>query len=156
QQTLFLLSHQDAPTFKVLRLALDDPGANIETVIAARPGRVLGLISAAADALYVVAREGLYEGLLRLPAGGGAVEDIALPLEGRVRGLWTDPLSPGAVVAAESWTTPRTYYRFEPGTRQFDPMPSGARPALDMERYATHELSARAKDGVEIPLSVMA
>ena len=156
QQTLFLLSHQDAPTFKVLRLALDDPGASIETVIAARPGRVLGSISAAADALYVVAREGLYERLLRLPAGGGAIEDIALPLKGRVRELWTDPLRPGTVVAAESWTTPRTYYRFEPGTRRFEPLPSGARPALDMGRYATHELSARAKDGVEIPLSVMA
>src|SRR5262249_47421661 len=73
QQTLFLLSHQDAPTFKVLRLALDNSGASIETVIAARRGRVLGLISAAADALYVVAREGLYERLLRLPAGGGAI-----------------------------------------------------------------------------------
>ena len=156
QQTLFLLSHQDAPTFKVLRLALDDPGASVETVIAARPGRVLVWISAAADALYVVAREGLYEKLLRLPAGGGALEDIALPLKGRVREIWTDPLGPGTVVAVESWTTPRAYYRFEPGTPRFEPLPSGARPALDMGRYATHELSARARDGVEIPLSVMA
>ena len=35
-------------------------------------------------------------------------------------------------------------------------MPSGARPALDRGRYVIHDLTARAKDGVEIPLTVVA
>ena len=117
RQTLYLLSHQGAPTFKVLRMSLDDAAAHPETVIAAQPERVLERLAAAADALYVVAREGLYAKLLRLPAGGGTLEEIALPIKGSVSQLWADPLRPAVVVAAENWTTPRTYYRFEPGAR---------------------------------------
>ena len=133
-QTLYLLSHQDAPTFKVLQMPLDDAAARPEVVIAARPERVLQRMAAAADALYVVAREGLYAKLLRLPAGGGALEEVVMPIKGTVSQLWADPLRPGVIVAVENWTTPRTYYRFDPGARAFEAMPSGARPALDMER----------------------
>ena len=75
-------------------------------------------MAGAADALYVVAREGLYAKLLRLPAGGGALEEVAMPIKGTVSQLWADPLRPGVVVAAENWTTPRTYYRFDPGARR--------------------------------------
>jgi prolyl oligopeptidase len=156
RQTIYLLSHQDAPTFKVLRMPLDDGAARPETVIAARPERVLDRLAAAADALYVVAREGLYAKLLRLPAEGGALEEIALPLKGSVSDVSADPLLPGVVLAAESWTTPRTYYRFEPGAGQFEALPSGARPAHDPARHVIHDLTARASDGVEIPLSVVA
>ena len=155
-QTLYLLSHQDAPTFKVLQMSLDDAAARPEVVIAVRPERVLQRMAGAADALYVVAREGLYAKLLRLPAGGGALEEIPMPIKGTVNQLWADPLRPGVIVAAENWTTPRTYYRFDPGARAFEAMPSGARPALDLERYAIHDLTARARDGVEVPLSVVA
>jgi prolyl oligopeptidase len=156
QQTIYLLSHRDAPTFKVLRMSLDDEAARPETVIASRRERPLERIVAAADALYAVAREGLYATLLRVPSGDGMLEEIALPINGTVSQLWADPLRPGIVVAAENWTTPRTYYRFVPDARRFAALPSGARPALDAGRYVTHDLNARAKDGVEIPLSVVA
>ena len=67
----------------------------LETVIAARPERVLERIAAAADALYVVAREGLYAKLLRLPAGGGTLEEIALPHQGLGEPALGRPAAPG-------------------------------------------------------------
>src|SRR5262249_17273304 len=64
---IFLLSHQDAPTFKVLSLKVGQPLSAAKVLLAADPKRVIDSIHAASDALYVLTRTGAYSQLLRIP-----------------------------------------------------------------------------------------
>ena len=50
---IFLLSHKDAPTFKVLALDAGQPISAAKEVVAARPDRLIQSIAAAADGVYV-------------------------------------------------------------------------------------------------------
>ena len=154
-ERLFLLSNQNAPTFRVIEMATDGSLKNAREVVPARADRVLESVSAAADALYVGAREGVYGKLLRVPLGGGPVEEIALPVKGAIAQVSSDPREPGAVVLVGGWASPPTLYRYDPVKRSFAELPSGARPTNDFARYATHDLRATAKDGVAVPLSVI-
>src|SRR5262249_41367518 len=61
---IFLLSHKDAPTFKVLRVKAGEPLAAATTLVAAQPDHVIESLHAAADALYVQALQGAYSRLL--------------------------------------------------------------------------------------------
>jgi prolyl oligopeptidase len=154
-ETLFLLSNSNAPTFRVLSMPVSGSAATAKELVPASADRVLQYLGAASDALYVAAREGVYGKLLRIPLTGGAAEEIALPIKGDIFQLVTDPLRPGAVVLVSGWTTPPTLYRYNGTSKKFTALPSGARPKMDFTRYATHDLRARAKDGVEVPLSVI-
>lgn len=154
-ERIYLLSNAGAPTFRVLSMPVGGSAATAKEILPARPGRVLQYVGAASDGLYVAAREGVYGKLLRIPLNGGAAQEIDLPIKGNVAQLVTDPLRPGAVVAVSGWTAPPTLYRFDGRANSFTALPSGARPNIDLSRYATHDLRARAKDGVEVPLSVV-
>ena len=92
---IFLLSHQDAPTFKVLALNAGQSLTQATTILAARPDRVIEWIRAASDGLYVASRAGVYSHLLRIPLAGGAAEEIALPFQGNLGEAFSDPTRPG-------------------------------------------------------------
>ena len=154
--TLFLLSNHGAPTFRLLAMPVSGSAASATEVIPARPERVLERVATAADATYVGAREGVYGKLLRVPAVGGPAEEIALPIRGTIGQISADPREPGAVLVIEGWTAPPTLYRYDHTTRRLAELPSGTRPPMDSARYETHDLRARARDGVEVPLSVIA
>ncbi|HXB19000.1 MAG TPA: prolyl oligopeptidase family serine peptidase [Steroidobacteraceae bacterium] len=152
--TLWVLTHKDAPTFKVLSLPVDGTLKDARTVIAARPERVIESIHAASDALYVVAREGLAGKVLRVDAQG-AVKELALPFEGTVREVATDPAQPGVVVGLDGWVHPPAHYRYDPAGGAFADLGLETRPPFDPAGFAAHEMSARAADGTQIPLSVI-
>jgi prolyl oligopeptidase len=154
-ETLFLLSNLNAPTFKVLSMPTSGTAAMATEVVPARAERVLELLGAASDALYVGAREGVYGKLLRAPTAGGAVQEIALPVKGTIAAISADPRESGAVLLIAGWAAPPTLYRYDPATGRFTALPSGDRPKVDLARYATHDMRARAKDDVQVPLSLI-
>jgi prolyl oligopeptidase len=152
--TIWVLTHKDAPTFKVLALPIDGTLKEARTVIAARPDRVVESIHAAADALYVVAREGLAGKVLRVDSKG-AVKELALPFEGTVREVATDAAQPGAVVALDGWAHPPAHYRYDPTSGEFADLKLETRPKFDPARFTALEMSARAADGTQVPLSLI-
>lgn len=152
--TIYLLTHKDAPTFKVLSLPLGGSLASARTLIAARPDRVIESIHWAKDALYVAAREGLSGKVLRVDPHGKLTE-LPLPFAGTVDEVATDPLLPGAIVALNGWVHPPAHYRYDPAAGTFAELKIGAGPAFDSSRYDAVEMSARAADGTEVPLSVI-
>jgi prolyl oligopeptidase len=155
-ETLYLLTNQNAPTFRVTRMPASGTAATATEVIAARSGRVLEIVGAASDALYVAALEGVYAKLLRLPHDGGALEELPLPAKGTIGQMFTDPRQPGATVMMGGWTSPLTHYRYDPAAKRFAELPIGKRPAgFDPKRYAVHDLQPTAKDGVRVPLSLV-
>jgi prolyl oligopeptidase len=153
-KTVYLLSHKDAPTFKVLALPIDGALKDARTVIAARPDRVVESIHLAADALYVVAREGLSGKVLRVDAQD-KVSELSLPFAGTVQEVAADPRHAGAIVSLVGWVHPPTHFRYDPAAGTFADIMLDTGPAFDAARFRAEEIYATAADGTHVPLSVI-
>lgn len=152
---IFLRSHKDAPTFKVLVLKAGEPLSAARVLIPASAERVIENINAAADGLYVLANKGAYSELLRVPAGSDRIEEIPLPTRGHITEAFSDPRQAGIVILFSSWVVPPREYQYEPGTHKFVDLGIGARGTMDASRYIVSDLEARAPDGVRVPLSLI-
>jgi len=152
---LFLLSHKDAPTFKVLQLKAGAPLAAATTLVPVDPRRVIEGVHAAADALYVLAREGNYSELLRIPTGSHEIEQVALPSKGHVSDVFTDPRVPGVTFALESWVMAPTMFHYDPAARAFADLRLGVRGDMDPERFVVSDLQAKGHDGVMVPYALV-
>ncbi len=154
-KTLYLLTHKDAPTFKVIALSLDGTLEHAKTVVPVRADRVIESINAAADGLYVACRRGLIGELLRVRPDG-TVTEVKLPFNGIVSDVATDANLPGAVVALEGWVNPPTYFRYDSAKDTFTNLHLVTGPTLEPKNYSVTEMSATAADGTQVPLSVIA
>jgi len=152
---IFLLSHKDAPTFKVLALKAGQPLSAAVTLVPAQADRVIEAIHAAADGLYVVTRHGAYSQLLRVPTESRAIEEVALPFSGHINEAFTDPRTPGVVLTLSSWVVPQSVYAYTPSTKSFADLKIGTHGDLKSSDYVVSDLSAPAADGVKIPLSLV-
>ena len=152
---IFLLSHKDAPTFKVLALNAGEPLSAAREVIASRPDRLIESFAAASDGLYVKARRGVYSELIRIPLEGGPEQVIPLPAKGSINELSADPRSPGADLIIDSWALPPKALAYIPG-RGFADLHLGKPPeGFDPDLYTVLDLKAKAKDGVEVPFELV-
>ena len=152
---IFLLSHKDAPTFKVLEMKAGEPLSAATTLVAAQPDRVIEKIAAASDALYVLARKGAYSQLLRIPADTDKAEQVALPFEGHIGDAFTDPRQPGITLELSSWVVQPTSFRYDPSTQKFAALNIGHRGDMDPTAFKVSDLDAKAADGVMVPLSLI-
>lgn len=152
---LFLLSHKDAPTFKVLALQAGQPLSAATVLVPADPGRVIESIHAAADGLYVMVRKGAYSQLLRVPVGTTKIEEIALPVKGHIAEMFSDPRVPGVSLEVSSWVTPPTSFHYDPKSGQFTDLKLGVKGDIDPAAFTISDLQAKARDGVMVPLSLV-
>jgi len=154
RKAVFLMSHKDAPTFKVLMVPIGRPLAEAKVAIPARPDRLIDLMAAASDGLYVAVREGLSSKMLHV-GNDGRVTELALPFNGSINGVSADPDRPGALVGMDGWTHPYVHYRYDPASARFSDMGVDIAPPIDQSRYSVIETQAKAKDGTMVPLSVI-
>jgi prolyl oligopeptidase len=154
RSTLFMKSHKDAPTFKILAVPLGGALADAKTVLPANPDRLIENIAAASDGLYVAVREGLWSKLLHV-GNDGRVRALALPFKGSIGTVAADPDAPGVIVSLEGWTRSPTNFRYDPGSDRFADLGLDIAPAYDPARYEVAELKAKAKDGTMVPLTVI-
>ena len=152
---IFLRSHKDAPTFKVLVLKAGEPLSAARVLIPASADRVIENINAAADALYVLANKGAYSELLRVPTGSDRIEAIPLPTRGHITEAFSDPRQAGIAILFSSWVVPPQQYQYDPATHKFVDLGIGARGNIDASKYTVSDLEARAHDGVRVPLSLV-
>ncbi|HLZ84819.1 MAG TPA: prolyl oligopeptidase family serine peptidase, partial [Caulobacteraceae bacterium] len=152
---IFLLSHKNAPTFQVLQARAGEPLASARVLIPASPDRVIEGVHAAADALYVVVRQGVYSHLLRIPAGTDRAEEVALPAHGHIGDVFTDARVPGLSLEMSSWVSPPTEYRFDPASGAFADLHLGVHGDIRAEDFTVSDLEAKAGDGVSVPLSLV-
>ncbi|MGH8040894.1 MAG: prolyl oligopeptidase family serine peptidase [Rudaea sp.] len=152
---IYLLSHKDAPTFKVLEMKAGEPLSAAKTLVAAQPDRVIEKIAAAADALYVLTRKGAYSQLLRIPTGSDKAEQVALPFEGHIGEAFTDPRQPGITLDLSSWVVQPTAFRYDSSTKKFAALNIGYRGDMDPAAFKVSDLEAKANDGVMVPLSLI-
>jgi prolyl oligopeptidase len=152
---IFLLSHRDAPTFKVLSVSAGRPLSSATVLVPAQPDRVIESIHAASDALYVLARHGAYSQLLRIPTGATNIEEVGLPFQGHVDEVFCDPRFAGATIHLSSWVVPSGIYAYRPADKSFSDLKIGAHGDISASKFIVGDFSAKAKDGVMVPLSLV-
>ena len=152
---VYLLSHKDAPRFKVLRIRADQPDlAHAEVVVPEGKG-VLTSIAIAHDGLYVKELAGGLGRLRWVQFGGRVGSAVPLPTDGAIQSIATDRRRPGVIFPLESWTRSRLWYQYIPAKRQ----PTDTRllePAkVDASGYQSVEVEVPSHDGVRVPLSIV-
>ncbi len=148
---IVLLTHANAPTFKVTTMPWTGTAATATTLVAAKPGRINESIAVARDGVYVGGREGLNARPLRV--AGGTAAAIALPYDGSMGDIVADPTRDGAYFDLDSRVRPPTTYRVAGG--KLTDLGLETRPALDYAKYRAVELTATAKDGTKVPMTVL-
>lgn len=153
---LYLITHQDAPRFKVVEMNLSDPDFARARHVLPQSQAVVQNIAAAKDALYVQELDGGVGRLVRVPYDGGAAEQVKLPVEGAFSLSSTDTRMPGAVFSLTAWTKATAIYAYDPGTQAVKDthlQPAGPFDApADLQSV---EMKAPSYDGTLVPLSII-
>jgi prolyl oligopeptidase len=153
---LYLVTHKNAPRFKVIHVSLSHPDlANAQVVI---PGGepVITNVAAMDDALYIQEVDGGIGKLLRLPYSEEIAQRISLPFDGSFRMAGGDPRLDGVLLALTSWTKAPKIVEYIPKQNQvvdtkLQPLGTFDEPA-DVE---SKETRAPSYDGTLIPLSLI-
>ena len=153
--SVFLLSHKNAPTFQILSLRIGQPLASARVLVPAVADRVIEAMYPASDGLYVLTRKRAYSQLLRVAYTSGAAEEIALPFEGLISEAFADPRRPGITINLQSFVTPPSMMSYDPARKAFADLKLGVSGSYDATRYEVLDLNARAKDGVTVPQTLM-
>jgi len=154
---LFLLTHKDAPRYKVLRTSFSHPDVAKATVVVPPGEAVIQNVVAAPDALYVQELDGGITKLRRVPYGGGAPHLVSTPVDGTLWLFGGDPRLPGLLMGITSWTKAYRVYDYDPDTKQVTDtglQPPG--PFDDPTDIEAIEVKARSYDGAMVPLSIIA
>jgi prolyl oligopeptidase len=156
--TIYLQTHKNAPTFKVVATSLESPNvASAQTVIA--PGvPIVEDLSVASDGLYVLSRDGGFGEITRVSLGAdgapGAAVNVTLPFQGSINAISTDPRDPGAVFGLTGWTHSLLYYAVDANGAVTDThLKELAK--VDTSPYTSSEVKARSADGTMVPLSLI-
>jgi len=152
---LYLLTHKDAPRFKLLKTSLEHPDiAHAEVVVPQERG-VLRSPATAADALYLQELDGGVYHVLRLPYGG-TPSRLPLPFDGTAELYPSDPRVPGALVFMTSWVKGPRVYQYNPDANELaltDLQPGG--PFDNPEDLTSEEVLFPSYDGTLVPLSIV-
>ncbi|MGH8713670.1 MAG: prolyl oligopeptidase family serine peptidase [Casimicrobiaceae bacterium] len=155
--TIYLLSHSGAPHFKVLRMDFAKPDVAAADVVIPESDNVITGLAVAKDALYVRRMKGGISNLLRVDyATGAKPTPIKLPFGGDMDALAADPRLPGAVFELGGWTRSDAWYAYDPqrGTIADTGLQPKGKYDAPADLVAT-EVSAMAKDGTLVPLSIV-
>jgi len=153
---VFLVSHKDAPRYKVLRTSFSHPDVAKAAVVVPEGEGVIQNVFAAPDALYVQELDGGIGRLLHVPYDGGAPQPVSLPVNGTLSVIGGDPRLPGLLMHLTSWTKAGRIYFYDPSSKRATVtglQPPG--PFGDPTDIEATEVRARSYDGTMIPLSII-
>jgi prolyl oligopeptidase len=150
---LYLLTHKDAPRYRIVALSVSDPDWARSRSIVEPSERVVEDMEPAADGLYIRDLDGGLGRVRRYDFSARQLTDLTLPAHGSVNGPATDPLRPGALFGVQSWVAPAQWYRTD-GARA-EAVSLTPPWTEDLSAYTSEELKVPARDGVLVPLSIV-
>jgi prolyl oligopeptidase len=160
--TLYLVSHRDAPRSKVLEVPLADFDLARARELVAASERVVTAVAAAADALYIEARDGNIKRLFRHRWRSGLVEEVKLPTEGSFSlsgeegGMGAaDPRFPGVLLDLQSWNRAPRIYAIDANGVALDTGLQPAGPHDAPAHVVVTEVQVPSHDGVLVPMSII-
>ena len=150
---LYLVTTKDAPRGRVIRTSALTPSLATAKEMVPQGPRVIEGISGARDGFYMQIMDGGISRVARLERDG-IVRDIALPFDGTVGALFTNPVEDGALFPLTGWLTPADIWavRADGNLTKTGLNPA---PGIDVSPYETKRLFATAKDGTQIPYSLI-
>jgi len=152
---MWLMTHKDAPKFKVLHIDLDHPDITKADVALPPSDLVLQGISPANDALYIEAQQGGISHLLRIPYGQTAVTPVTLPFAGAIEGFFTDVEQNGALIRFAGWTEAPQWYAYDPAGDKLTNTDIEPLNPTDFSDITSVEVTAPSADGTPVPLSII-
>ena len=157
-ERLYVLTHKGASRYKLLAGNIDSFSAATATSLVPESARVLSGITAAADALYLEARDGNVKRLYKLAHADGAVpQELPLPVVGAFSfgaGSARADL-PGVLLDLQGWTRARQIYAVAADGRVSN---TGLQPAGPYDApgdVLATEVMVKSHDGVMVPLSII-
>jgi prolyl oligopeptidase len=154
---VYLLTHRDAPRYKVVRTSLSRPDLANAVVVVPPSKAVVANMFEASDALYVQKLDGGLGRLERLPYDHNAAtpQPIALPFDGSIPMVATNQTEPGALLRFESWTRSPRWLEYRPDTKQLRDTRIEPPSKVDYSDIVSTEVMVKSADGTMIPLSII-
>ncbi|GLR67043.1 prolyl oligopeptidase [Acidocella aquatica] len=154
-ESIYLLTHQHAPRYKILKTTAAAPGIAQAVEVVAQSASVIRAIAAARDALYILDLNAGLAGIRRLTPDG-KITLIKLPFAGAISegSFYAAAGHDGAWFILEGWVHPPVVCHLGPDgtvtTTSIAPPPP-----IDLSPYTSEEIFAPARDGTKIPLSLV-
>jgi prolyl oligopeptidase len=152
---IWLLTHKDAPRFKVIHLDLDHPDISKADVALPQSDLVLQGVSTAKDGLYIEAAQGGISHLMRIPYGQTSATAVTLPFAGALEGFFTDVQADGALIRFAGWTEAPQWYAYDPAADKLTNTHIEALNPTDFSDITSVEVTAPGADGTPVPLSII-
>ena len=150
---LYLLANKGHPRGRLVKTSASAPSLANAVEVIPESALVLRNTARAKDGLYVRDMDGGIGKVLRLGADQ-KLSAIALPFDGTIGDLDTDPASEGATFIQTGWLQPSGIWSIDAAGKVAD---TGItpKPAIDTSGYVTERRFATAKDGTQIPYSLI-
>ncbi len=176
---IYVVTHEQAPRYRVLRWSLNDAGPfdpRTAAIVLPESSRIVRGIAVAKEALYVQqSSPAAGASLVRLPfnpeprklppkARRGAKPmpvppplrgDLRLPFAGAIDELVANPLAPGALIRMEGWTEAPGYYTFDTRSGALSRTPLLAVSRADFGDVAVTTAEVRSHDGARVPVTLV-
>jgi len=168
--TVYLLTHKDAPRYKIITTSLNGPDLAHAAAVVSASNLVIRGFGQAKDGLYVHSLDGGLGRVAHISFDGELtvveqvlsgievrvwpVDPITLPFDGSV-GVLTDPRRDGALLGMTSWTQSPRFLAYD--TRRKTLTDTGLLPPspVDFSGYTSVEVKAKSADGTQVPLSII-
>jgi prolyl oligopeptidase len=150
---LYLLANKGTPRGRILRTPVHSPQLSQAKELVPQSARVIESLGRAKDGLYLKIMDGGINRLARM-RWDGHVEEIALPFDGTLSALETEPDTDGALFSFQGWLTPSDIWATD---AQGHVKATGLtpKPAIDVSAYESVRAFATAPDGTRIPYSLI-
>lgn len=153
--TLYLLTHRDAPRYKVVALDLHQPDLASARTIVPTSQVVIEGIAVAGEFLLTLDLDAGINRLRRFSLEGGAEQRVPLPVQGAVTGLATEAGSPEVVVQLQSYIVSPQVYRYHAGRNTLEDTGWLPPAGIDMSGVVVTETHFTARDGTRVPLTII-
>ena len=151
---LYLLSHQDAPLGKILRVPLDKPSLNAAQLAVPEGSLTIQLFEPTDNYIYVVELDGGPSRLRVLDHQGKQVNDV--PIE-PVSGIWGIAREKGDVVLflGSSFLTPDNWSRYDPAKNEVTHTALLTTSPADFSDCEVLREFATSRDGTRVPINII-
>lgn len=153
--TLYLVTHRNAPRYRVLALSLPSADLAGAKVVVPESKAVIEDICIAGDYLVIREMDGGIGRMRRVALAGGAPEQIALPVSGTIVEWTSDAARAEVVVYLASWTSSPRAYRYNTRTGSLEDTGWIPPAPIDFSDVTAYQVHAPAQDGTSIPLSII-
>ncbi len=152
---IYLISHKDAPHYKVLMTSIVHPDVAKAKLIVPNSEHVVNGIYTGENHLYVRYLDNGIGHVERFAYGSDKSGSVPLAYDGTVADVVTVPGEAGAYVEMTSWTKSPLWYHFSPAQNSFTDTGWVPPSPVDFSAIESREVEAVSYDGTRIPLSII-